>query len=57
MITSTGVINPVNYLVYLPELKIPEYNDNEENPFCDASMASSLPAGSIHNVFKIIQKS
>ena len=32
-ITSAGVINPVNYPVYPPELKIPEYNDNEENPF------------------------
>ena len=44
-ITSAGVINPVNYPVYPPELKIPEYNDNEENPFYDTSMASSLPAG------------
>ena len=44
-ITSPGVINPVNYPVYPPELKIPEYNDNEENPFCDAPTASSLPAG------------
>ena len=46
-ITSAGVINPVNYPVYPPELKIPEYNDNEENPFCDAPTASSLPAGCI----------
>ena len=45
MITSARVINPVNYPVYPPELKIPEYNDNEENPFCDAPTASSLPAG------------
>ena len=28
-ITSAGVINPVNYPVYPPESKIPEYNDNE----------------------------
>ena len=34
-ITSAGVMNPVNYPVYPPELKIPEYNDNEEFPFCD----------------------
>ena len=34
-ITSAGVTSPVNYPVYLPELKIPEYNDNEEFPFCD----------------------
>ena len=44
-ITSAGVMNPVNYPVYPPELKIPEYNDNEENPFCDTPTASSLPAG------------
>ena len=44
-ITSAGVINPVNYPVYPPELKIPEYNDNEENPFCDSPTVSSLPAG------------
>ena len=35
MISSAGVINPVNYPVYPPELKIPVYDDNEENPFCD----------------------
>ena len=45
MITSTGVINPVIYPEYPPELKICEYEDNEENPFCDAPRASSLPAG------------
>ena len=44
-ITSAGVIKPVNYPVYPPELKIPEYNDNEENPFYDSPMASSLSAG------------
>ena len=44
-ITSAGVVNPVNYKVYPSELKIPEYNDNEENPFCDTPTASSLPAG------------
>ena len=37
MITSTEVINPVNYPVYPPELKIPEYEDHKDfvNPFCD----------------------
>ena len=44
-ITSAGVINPVNHPVYPPELKIPEYNVNEENPFYDTPMVSSLPAG------------
>ena len=34
-ITSSGVINSVNYPVYPSELKIPEYNDNEEFPFND----------------------
>ena len=44
-ITSAGVINPVIYPEYPPELKILEYNDHEKNPFCDAPTASSLPAG------------
>ena len=44
-ITSAGVINPVNYPVYPPELTILEYNDNEENPFYNAPMVSTLPAG------------
>ena len=36
-ITSAGVLNPVNYSVYPPELKIPEYEDPKDfvNPFCD----------------------
>ena len=36
-ITSAGVINPVNYPVYPPELKIPEYEDPKDfvNPFYD----------------------
>ena len=36
-ITSAGVINLVNYPVYHPELKIPEYEDPEDfvNAFCD----------------------
>ena len=44
-ITSTGVINPVNYPVYPPEFKLPEYvsPNNEENPFCDLPDPGSLP--------------
>ena len=36
-ITSAGAINPVNYPVYPPELKILEYEDPKDfvNPFCD----------------------
>ena len=56
MITSAGVINSVRYPKYPPELKIPEYKSldcvypdpcgiHEENPFYDALMVSSLPAG------------
>ena len=44
MITRAGTINLVNYPGYHPELKLPEGN-NEENPFYNAPMASSLPAG------------
>ena len=43
-ITRAGTLNPVDYPGYPPELKLPEDN-NEENPFCDAPTASSLPAG------------
>ena len=44
-ITSAGVINPVNYPVYAPELKILEYksSNNEENPFCDLPGQGSSP--------------
>ena len=45
-ITRAGVINPVNYPVYPPELKLHEYEDNnEENSFYDAPKLGSLPAG------------
>ena len=44
MIIRAGTINPVNYPGYPPELKLLEDN-NEENPFSDAPMVSSLPAG------------
>ena len=45
-ITSAGVINPVNYPVSPPKLKLPEYvsPDNEENPFCDILMPRSSAA-------------
>ena len=46
MITRAGTINAVNYPGYPPELKLLEDN-NEENPFCDAPMVSSLPVGCI----------
>ena len=44
-ITRAGTLNPVNYPKYPPELKLREYEDNEENPFYDAPTVSSLPAG------------
>ena len=45
MITRAGTINPVNYPGYPPELKLHEYEDNEEGPFYDAPKLGSLPAG------------
>ena len=44
-ITRAGTINPVDYPSYPPELKLHEYEDNEEDIFCDTPIASSLPAG------------
>ena len=44
-ITRARTLAPVNYPDYPPELKLHEYEDNEENPFYDAPTASSLPAG------------
>ena len=44
-ITRAGTINLVDYPGYPPELELHEYEDNEEDVFCDAPMASSLPAG------------
>ena len=32
-------------IIHPPELKLHEYKDSEEDVFCDATMASSLPAG------------
>ena len=44
-ITRAGTLNPVNYPGYPPELKLHEYEDNEEDVFYDAPTAISLPAG------------
>ena len=44
-ITRAGTLNPVNYPGYLPELKLHEYEDNEEDIFYDAPKPGSLPAG------------
>ena len=45
-ITRAGTLNPVNYSSYPPELKLHEYEDNnEENPFYDTPKLGSLPAG------------
>ena len=45
-ITSAGVLNPVSYPVYPPELKLLEYvsPNDEENPFCDVLMPRSSAA-------------
>ena len=45
MITRFGTLSPVDYPKCLPELKLPEYEDNEEIVFYDPPTASSLPAG------------
>ena len=45
MITRVGTLAPVNYPGYPPKLKSHEYEDNEEDVFCDASKLGSLPAG------------
>ena len=44
MITRAGTINPVDYQSYPPELKLHEYEDNEEDPFYNAPKPGSLPA-------------
>ena len=44
-ITRAGTINLVNYPDYPPELKLHEYEDNEEDVFCDTPKPGSLPAG------------
>ena len=45
MIARAGTINLVNYPGYPPELKLHEYEDNEEDVFYDAPKPGSLPAG------------
>ena len=45
MITRAGTLNPVYYPKFPLKLKLHEYEDNEGNPFHDAPMTSSLPAG------------
>ena len=55
-ITRAGSPNPVNYPGCPPELKLHEHEDNEENPFHDAPMASSLPAGCKPIINSIISK-
>ena len=44
-IARAGIINPVNYPKYPPELKLHEYKDNEEDPSYVAPKPGSLPAG------------
>ena len=45
MIARAGTINPVDYPGYPPELKLHEYDDNEEDVFYNAPKPGSLPAG------------
>ena len=42
-ITRAGTLSLVNYPGYPPELKLHEYEDNNEDPFCDAPKPGSLP--------------
>ena len=44
-ITRAGTLAPVEYPSYPPELKLHEYEDNNEDPFYDAPKPGSLPAG------------
>ena len=44
-ITRAGTINSVDYPRYPPELELHEYEDSEEDVFCDAPTASSLLTG------------
>ena len=60
-ITSPKVINPVNYPVYPPELKIPEYENPKDfvNPFCDVRGPNDLVYKEYNQVdyFKKVVKS
>ena len=69
--TRAGVMNPVSYPEYTPELELPEYKSldcfcpdpcriHEENPFYDAPKPSSFPAGhkpysQLYNFKKLIK--
>ena len=44
-ITRAGTLAPVNYPGYPPELGSHEYKASEEDVFCNAPTASTLPAG------------
>ena len=46
MITRAGTINLIDYPKYPPELKLHEYEDNEEDIFYDTPKPGSVPAGS-----------
>ena len=45
MITRAGTLAPVDYPRYPPKLELLEYEDSEEDVFCNTPTASSLPAG------------
>ena len=45
MITRAGTIKQVTYHKYPSELKLHEYEDNEEDPFYNASKPGPLPVG------------
>ena len=45
MITRAGTLNPIDYPKYAPELKLHEYEDNEEDVFYEAPKLGSLSAG------------
>ena len=57
MITRARTLTPINYPKYPPELELHEYEDSEEDVFCDAPTASSLPVGyKPHLINSIISK-
>ena len=55
-ITRAGTINPVDYPRYPPKLELHEYEDSEEDIFCDAPTVSSLPAGCTYNQLNYFKK-
>ena len=57
MITRAGSLNPVNYPKYPPELKLHEYeDDNEEDPFYDAPNRVHCLLDLNHPINSIISK-